>query len=731
MSRTRGERRRHRYLRAAGAATALTAVAWAAGASLDAAYAADVAAPQQILLKADEIIYDSNARMVTARGHVEISDQDRTLLADQVSYDEVRDIVTASGNVSLQDSTGNVAYADSVELTRDLREGALSGFSALIGENARLAAASGERRDGRVTVANGAVFTPCAICREEGERMPLWQIRAERITHDQIDKEFVFEGASFEFLGRQVLYLPYFSQADPTVTHKSGFLLPDIGSSTYLGSYVKVPYYISISPSRDLTLDPIITTRAGAVMQTEYRQRLNDGGFWLQNTIGYDGGAEGKPGRSQWNSSLMGSGRFTMSKTWRSGFDVQLTSNDTYLQRYELSYLDRFTSNAFIEQIRDRNRLSFDGYFFQSVRATDVPGQIPVALPLVEYTHIPDDKILSGRLRVDASALALARDLGTDVVRGSVAADWRAPFTTGNGQVITFEALLRGDAYYISDDGAFGSSAVITDRQTIGRALGFGMAEWRWPFARQVGGGNTTLILEPIAQLIVASSGGNPEGIPNEDGRSFEFDATNLFSAMQTPGLDLWTGGTRSNVGLRATALLPTGSMEATLGQNFRFRSDPNFSPGSGLGDRQSDIVGQIKFQFPPRLVLIQQFNIDPDDGTIRRNEIYVKADLGRATLDFSYVKLPQTVADPSIGEQEQVSISTTIPVFGNWAIFGEARRDLAQSQMLESGVGVKYEDECFVVSLGFHRRDTETLNLKPASSVIFRIGLKTGFAGG
>jgi LPS-assembly protein len=363
------------------------------------------------------------------------------------------------------------------------------------------------------------------------------------------------------------------------------------------------------------------------------------------------------------------------------------------------------------------------------VRTADVPGQIPIPLPLVEYTHIPEDKILSGRLRVDANALALARDLGTDVVRGSVAADWRAPFTTGNGQVITFEALARSDVYYVSDDGTFGSGT--PDRQTIGRALGFGMAEWRWPFARQIRNGSTTLILEPIAQLIVASSGGNPEGIPNEDSRSFEFDATNLFSPMQTPGLDLWTGGTRSNIGFRATALLPTGSMEATLGQNFRFRSDPNFAPGSGLGDSQSDIVGQIKFQFPPRLVLIHQFNVDPDDGTIRRNEVYVKANLGRATLDLSYVRLPQTVADPSIGVQEQVSVSTTIPIFGNWALFGEARRDLAQSQMLESGVGFKYEDECFVVSLGYHRRDTETLNLKPASSVIFRIGLKTGFAGG
>jgi LPS-assembly protein len=732
VTQARGLGGRRRKFRNACAASALIAVASAACIAPGSARAGEVAPPQQILLKADEIIYDSNARTVTARGNVEISDEDRTLLADQVTYDEVRDVVTASGNVSLQDSTGNVAYADSVELTRDLREGALSGFAALIGENARLAASSGERRDGRITVANGAVFTPCAICQDEEDRMPLWQIRAERVIHDQLEREFVFEGASFEFFGRQVLYLPYFSQADPTVTHKSGFLLPDVGSSSYLGSFINIPYYFSFGQSRDLTIEPIITTRAGAVLQTEYRQRWDNGGLWLQNTVGFDPGAEGKPGRSEWNSSLMGSGRFQMSKTWRSGFDVQLTSNDTYLQRYELSFLDRFTSNAFAESIRDRNRLSFDGWFFQSVRAADVPGQIPVALPLVEYTHIPEDKILSGRLRVDASALALARDLGNDVVRGSLSADWRAPFTTASGQILTFETLFRSDIYYVSDDGTFGTSPGMKDTQTIGRALGFGMAEWRWPFARQLGmGSDTTLIIEPIAQMIVASSGGNPEGIPNEDSRSFEFDATNLFSAMQTPGLDLWTGGTRSNLGFRATALLPTGSIEATLGQNFRFRSDPNFAPGSGLGDKRSDIVGQIKFQFPPSLVVMQQFNIDPEDGTIRRNEIYLRAALGRATVDLSYVKLPPTAADPSIGEQQQISLNTIIPVFGNWALFGEARRDIAQSEMIESGVGIRYEDECFIIMLGYHRRDTETLNLKPASSVILRLGLKTGFTGG
>jgi lipopolysaccharide assembly outer membrane protein LptD (OstA) len=110
---------------------------------------------------------------------------------------------------------------------------------------------------------------------------------------------------------------------------------------------------------------------------------------------------------------------------------------------------------------------------------------------------------------------------------------------------------------------------------------------------------------------------------------------------------------------------------------------------------------------------------------------VYLRAKLGRSVVDLSYLKLPQSAADPKLGEQEQVNLTTTILLYKYWGVFGEARRDLANGKMLESSIGITYDDECFVASLGFHRRDTATLNLKPSSSVIFRIGLKTGLTGG
>jgi LPS-assembly protein len=723
----KSKRGKHRFFRETRTAVTLSVAAAMGSAVGFSAAEAQTPAPNRILLQGDEITYDSNTGVVSAQGHVEISDDQRTLLADKVTYDENTDTVTASGNVSLQDATGNVAYADSVELTQDLREGALQGLAALIGPTGRLAASSGERREGRFTIAHGAVFTPCTICKDEGERMPLWQIRAARIVHDQLEKEIYFEDAAFEFLGVPILYLPYFSQADPTVKYKSGFLLPDVGTIGAIGSFIKIPYYISLSPSRDLTLDPFITTQGGTVLQTEYRERWGSGGMWLQGTLGYDSGAAGKPGESIWMGSLFGSGRVPLNDDGlRAGFDVQLASNKTYLKRYELSNFDRLTSDLFTDDVQGRSRAAITGYFFQSLRATDVTAQIPIAAPLLEYTYIPEYKVWGGRFRADTSALYLTRDQGTDMLRGSADADWRLPFTTNNGQLITFETFLRGDVYYINDT-TFDVAGASRNSETIGRALGYGMLEWRWPFVGDINIPDTQLVVEPIAQLVAASGGGNPIDLPNEDSTAFEFDITNLFSANPSPGLDLWTGGPRSNLGVRVSALLPGGSVEAMLGEQFRFATDSSLPAGFRLNDAKSDILGQFKIEFP-NISLTHQFNIDPDDGTIRRNEVYLRARFGRSVVNLSYLKLPQSAADPTLGEQEQVNLTTTVQVYRNWGVFGEIRRDLAKNQELESSVGVTYDDECFVASLGFHRRDTATLNLKPSSAVIFRLGLKTGY---
>ena len=205
---------------------------------------------QPILLQADEIVYDSENHLVSAVGHVEIADQDRTLNADRVDYDQDTDKVTASGHVSIMDTKGNVVFADHVVLTDRMRNGALSGFGALLGKTGRLAARSAERVNGNTVIAHRTVYSPCTICQKEGQRTPLWQVKAERVVYDQTKHKVRFRNAIVEVKGVPVVWLPTVSMVDPTVRYASGLLTPEVGNSTKIGYFTRLPVYISLSSHR-------------------------------------------------------------------------------------------------------------------------------------------------------------------------------------------------------------------------------------------------------------------------------------------------------------------------------------------------------------------------------------------------------------------------------------------------------------------------------------------------
>jgi LPS-assembly protein len=135
-----------------------------------------------ILFSADEVVSDEALGIVTARGNVEISQGGRTLLSDTVSYNRRSGVVTASGNVRLLEVDGTTYFAEYVELSDDLRDGFIRDIGVLMADRTRIAAASGTRRDGRITVFRKAVFSPCELCRDDPSKAPLWQLKADEVS---------------------------------------------------------------------------------------------------------------------------------------------------------------------------------------------------------------------------------------------------------------------------------------------------------------------------------------------------------------------------------------------------------------------------------------------------------------------------------------------------------------------------------------------------------------------
>lgn len=695
---------------------------WLGGAALALMMAAgpalaDDSPPSDMLLQADEVDYDSNAHTVTARGHVEIDYEGRILLADAVTYNRDTDLVTADGHVSLLEPDGNVAFATHVTLTDKMRNGALTGFGALLGNHGRLVAATAQRRQGRYTIARNVVYTPCKICDRPGERTPVWAIHATRVEHDQERHRIKFHDATVDAFGVPVFYTPYLTEPDPSVHYASGFLVPDFGSSSANGYFLSLPYYWSMSRSRDATIEPMITTRGGQVLLGEYRQRWNEGGMWLQGSIAHNPSGGLSNQHTQYYTHLFGAGRAALDDTWSLGYDAQLASYDTYLKRYDISQLDRLVSDLFITGEQGRSRLMIAGYFFQGLRASDDNRGFAVPLPLVEYTLIPSQKLMGGRFRLDINGVALTRQSGTDDQRLTSEVDWRLPAVTANGMLWTFALDARGDLYHTDTPSTSSGHYQF-------RGLPYAALDWRWPFINEIGGGQA-LLLEPVVQLIGQPYGGNLSGIPNEDSLNIEIDDNNLLSFDQVPGYDLAVSGPRANVGVRAETRFESGYAEALIGQAFRLKEDPALTavPGSGFTGTHSDIIGRFSLKFPPYIDLTNRIDIDEQTGNVRRNEIYLIGTYGRSATRISYVQLSPMLGLPG---REEVNAQFDINFYRNWQGFAAIRRDLLAGQTLDAEFGLGYEDDCLGISLGYHRKYTADRDLRPSTNFILRFKLKT-----
>jgi LPS-assembly protein len=334
-----------------------------------------------VLLQADEVVYDSEANTVSAVGHVEIADEGRTLLADRVEYDQASDKVTAYGHVTITDTRGNVVFADHVVLTDHMRDGVLQGFGALLGKTGRLAAQTAQRINGDLVIAHRTVYSPCKICNQPGQRTPLWQVKAERVIYDQTKHKVRFTSATIEVEGVPVAWMPAFSVPDPTVRYATGLLTPEVGNSTKIGYFTRLPVYVAITPSQDLTLAPMFSTSGGEVLEVEYRNRWNGGGMWLQGSGAYnpDGGLGGSRGTNLRASVRSGARNFN--DIWRTGADVQVTSNSGYMRFYDISFLDRLTNDLFVEATPDARASRSRVTIFRACAPPTSPRASPLSCP--------------------------------------------------------------------------------------------------------------------------------------------------------------------------------------------------------------------------------------------------------------------------------------------------------------------------------------------------------------
>ena len=681
---------------------------------------------EPILFSADEVTYDEDLGLVTARGNVEINQAGRTLLADTVSYNRRTGVVTATGNVRLIELDGSAYFAEYVELTDDLRDGFIRDIGVLMADRTRIAAASGTRRDGRITVFRKAVFSPCELCREDPTRPPLWQLKADEVIHDQEERSLTYRDARMEFYGVPVAYTPYFKHPDPTVDRQSGFLAPSFGSSSDLGLTFQIPYYWNISPDKDATFEPIITTKQSIVLAGQYRELFPTGIYEFNGsgTIADREKGNGEKKKDELRGHVDSLGRFAINDSWRWGFDLQRASDDTYLRLYDFSNDSSLTSNLFTEYLRGRNYFAVNAFAYQSLRDDVDDEESPFVVPLIDYNFLSQPDSFGGRYSLDTNLAVLTRIEGRDTRRLSMQGGWELPFIGPMGDLYRLMARVQANGYWTDDfdrDDPSVNPPGNAGTDFSGRFFPQIALQWRYPLARPSDWGHQ--VVEPIVQFVTSPEWANNNDIPNEDSTDFEFDDTNLLSLNRFPGVDRVDPGTRVDYGLQGTiASAYIGELSAFVGQSYRLNNDNAFAEGTGLETNLSDIVGRVRVVPQEDIDLSYRFRLDKDDLSRERQEIDLSVGPPAFQVDLSYTYLSDDRSTDELDTREEVAFQISSQLNENWSIYGAHRRDVQDNDSLSSSIGLSYQDECFFFSIEAERDHYRDREIDPEDSIMVKL---------
>lgn len=688
------------------------------------------AAPSEepVVLTADEVVYDETLELVIARGNVEISQEGRILRADQVTYNRRTRIVTATGNVVLVQPSGEVLFAEYAELEDDLRDGFIREVGVLLTDDSRIAANAGLRRDGQVTEVERAVYSPCDLCPDDPDRAPLWQVRATRVIHDTESHDVVYRDAVLDMFGVPVLYTPYLSHPDPTVERRTGFLTPLFGGSDDLGAFLFLPYYIDISPEQDATITAGGTTDAGFLLRGEYRRRFRDGSLVLDGSVNrsdrlVDEGTANAREDERWRGHVFGTARFDLNEHWRAGGRVELVSDDTYLETFNISTADVLTSRGYVEGFYGLNYASTELFAFQDLRVDGErqPKILPVAN--VDWMTEPGD-LLGGQGFVQGNLVNLIQN-PEQTRRVTAEGGWRRTLYSDFGMATSILASVRGDGYFVSDLTAADDETVIDESALSGRLYPLGDVTARYPLVRTSGAWQQ--LIEPVLSFTAATAVGNEDDIPNNDSVSIEFDEINLLSPDRFPGFDLVEEGVRVTYGLRTGLFHEEGSFATVfLGQSYRLDKAPtDFPEGSGLATRPSDLVGRVQLVALPWANIDWRFRFDQETLQPRRQEVSATGGVPQLRLTTTY-----TFIDPEAGTgltepREEILLAASSRVTDYWTASGSFLRDLAEQENRSIGAGVTYQDECFTFSLTWVRDLTEDRDRESGDTVFVTVAFR------
>ena len=736
--------------------------------------------PDIIYLEADVLTNDEAAQILTAHGNVEGRYQDKTLRADRVVYNLATSQVFAVGNVVLVQGDGSSQFADKLELSNELEAGTATDFVARLPDGGVTAARYVARgKDGEVELYN-AYYTACEVCEEK--KNPSWRIKARQVTQDKDSRTVLYRDATFELFGLPIFYTPYLAHPDPSAERASGILTPFVGISNRTGVNARVPYYWAIDDYTEATITPRVYSKVNPLLEYEVARQFHTGRVELDGSFTYgsifdrngspfDDASEfvdpdTAPTGKELRAHIFARGLFSPTDFWTYGFGFQYTSDDNYLDRYNLDdqrqtqglyegESRRNTSQAFVVGQNENTRMTVSAVGFQdrrdtiTTRASDGlflltetdDGALPIIAPRIELEHYLTDPILSGRLKASGNFTALTRDTGSDYTRGTAALDYSKTWIAPGGIEVKPFGNIRTDYFSLEADEDISPDV---ETNSFDRTLGQAGVDIRYPFMKI--GESVTWVLEPRVQVTRSFGDAKLEEFVEssdsaislaEDAGNADLSASLLWQSNKSSGFDFWQEGTRIDAGGSLTANWGERSSGSLfLGQSFSSNESGQaignlssesggYLVGSGLEGDKSDIIAEGEINLGRSFGMQTKLRYDEDEKEFTRIDSSVRLRSKWVEASGRYYRLNSSTQTSST-PPEELSGTVRLNLTKNWSTSYTATRDLDRDVTQRQAFGLRYQDDCTLLELMYTESRFNNDAILDSSGIGIRVSLLT-----
>lgn len=709
-----------RRARCPGLAAALAAIVCALWLALLPVAAAAQGAPEDLTTLVADVVRIEGEDVLIAEGNVEVYARGARLRADRLTYDRTKDRLWIEGPIELQDESGTVLLADTAELTPDMTEGILTGARIILNQQLQIAGAEAIRRQDRFTDLKRVVASSCEVC--EGGGPPLWEIRASRVIHDELNHQIYFYNARFRIAGIPVFYAPTLRVPDGTEPRVRGFLTPSFYSSNQLGNGLKLPYFIPLGDHADLTVTPFFTSDYTRTLEGRYRQAFAKGDLVVNGAISRDSILP-----DQTRGYAIANGTFTIPNDFLLLFTLEGVSDNAYLQDYGYSEQDYLTNAVGILRTRQDERIEANLIASQSLRADIDTSRAPDLEADGRWDRRRSEGVLGGWL--DFNLVAHAHQLnsledvdsdGDELGQFRATGGWTRNWTGPVGLRFNATGRLNADMLQITNDPNYPEFQTALTPQAA--------ATLSWPLFKATGNGVRHL-LEPVAQL--AWTADNTIDAPNVDSTEVALDTGNLLSLNRFPGLNRYEEGARANLALRWTRYNPEAwTYGLTAGQVVHFDATDQFDFSTGLSGRTSNWLGQVDIGFTDKLALRSVVLLDSSLEPTT-NETRLAFNAWNLLLSSNYIWQRADVTE-ALDDDDLSAIGAAASYVLNdtWSANAEVRRDFTAEKTTYREVGLGYQNECVRVDLSVTQKFRATVDEEPITSYQFSVEL-AGFGSG